>query len=66
MDNGCESLQLLDVKQAAGLLRVSVRTVRRMIAGGELSVVRFRHCTRLRELDLIGYVEKRRRTEQHD
>lgn len=54
-------LQLLDAKEAAERLRVSVRTIRRMFASKELPVVRFRHCTRVRELDVNEYIEKSRR-----
>jgi excisionase family DNA binding protein len=57
-------LQLLDAKEAAGLLGVSVRTIRRMFASKELPVVRFRHCTRVRESDVTEYIDKSRRAGQ--
>jgi excisionase family DNA binding protein len=38
---------LLRIREAAAILKVSTRTVWRMIAEGQLTVVRVRRCTRL-------------------
>jgi len=57
---------VLDVRQVAVVLGVNVRTVWRRIASGELAVVRFGHCTRFREADLIGFIEEREVEDGHD
>jgi excisionase family DNA binding protein len=43
---------LIAVKQAAERLAVSPRTVWRMIAEGQLKVVRIRRCTRLSKAEI--------------
>jgi len=55
MDTGGK---LLRVREAAARLAVSVRTVWRMIAAGELPVVHVRGCTCVAEADLLVYIEK--------
>jgi len=40
-------LGAVTVKEAARLLRVSTRTIWRMVADGQLAPVRFRRCTRI-------------------
>lgn len=45
---------LLTVKEAAEKLRVSRRTVWRMIADGQLTACRFRRCTRLMLSQVLG------------
>ena len=52
--------QLLTVKKCAGRFGVSVRTVWRIIAAGELPVVRIRGCTRIPEAALLAYEERHR------
>jgi excisionase family DNA binding protein len=47
---------LLSVRDAADALSVSERTVRRMIATGELSVVRLGRSVRIRQLDLDALI----------
>ena len=47
---------LLTVKEAAEKLRVSRRTVWRMIADGQLTACRFRRCTRLIRSQVLAYV----------
>jgi excisionase family DNA binding protein len=49
---------LLDVKQAANLLAVSTRTIRRLIARGELQSRRVGRQLRLKEDDLRTYLLK--------
>jgi len=44
------------VKKAATILGVSTRTVWRMIAAGELSVIHIRGCTRLLKAQVLGYL----------
>jgi excisionase family DNA binding protein len=44
------------VKKAATILGVSTRTVWRMIAAGELSVIHVRGCTRLLQAQVLGYL----------
>jgi excisionase family DNA binding protein len=48
---------LLTVKEAAEKLRVSRRTVWRMIADGQLTACRFRRCTRLMLSQVLGYLK---------
>jgi len=49
---------LVAVKQAAQLLAVSARTVWRMIADGELKVIRVRGCTRLSKAELENWASR--------
>ena len=49
---------LLTVKQAAKFLGVSMRTVWRMIADGQLHAVRVRRCTRLAVAEVLEYLEQ--------
>jgi len=51
------SVRLVTVKEAAKLLCVSVRTVWRMIADGELTPFRFRRCTRLLLAEVLSYLK---------
>ncbi len=49
---------LLTLRQAAALLAVSVRTIQRLVAAGELRTVTFgRRCTRVVYADLAALVE---------
>lgn len=56
-DEGRE--QLLSVSQAARLMAVSDRTVWRMIGGGELTVYRFRRCTRVSRSEVLSRFKER-------
>lgn len=47
---------LLSVADAAEALAVSERTVRRMIASGEISIVRLGRSVRIRQLDLDALI----------
>jgi excisionase family DNA binding protein len=58
MDTGNK---LLRVKEAAARLAVSVRTLWRMIAAGELPVVHVRRCACVAESDLLAYVQRNKR-----
>lgn len=46
---------LIRIREAAAMLRVSRRTVWRMIADGQLHAVRVRRCTRLALAEVLGY-----------
>jgi excisionase family DNA binding protein len=48
---------LVKVTEAAKLLGVSVRTVWRMIADGQLTPVRFRRCTRLLLSQILSFLQ---------
>lgn len=56
-DVGIDALGLLTVQQAADLLKVSVRTVRRLIAVGELRPVRIGAAVRIAPEDLTAYID---------
>ena len=47
---------LLSVDGVAKALQLSVRTVRRMIASGDLPIVRFGRAVRVRQLDLDAFI----------
>ncbi len=49
--------EFLRVKEAAAIYKTSVRTVWRMIAEGQLTAYRFRHCTRLLLSQVMGYLK---------
>ena len=51
---------LLTYDQAAGQLRVSERTVRRLIDAGELEVVRVATAPRIRPEDIDAYIARQR------
>jgi excisionase family DNA binding protein len=50
--------RFVTVKYAAEFLGVSVRTVWRMVADGQLEVRRVRGCTRLAMSGLLNYLEQ--------
>ena len=52
---------LLSVDGVAKALQLSVRTVRRMIASGELPVIRFGRAVRVRQLDLDAFIGRQMR-----
>ncbi len=52
---------LLSVANVAEALSVSERTVRRLLASGELSVVRLGRSVRIRQLDLDAYIGRQLR-----
>lgn len=52
-----ENQKVVTVKAAAELLSVSVRTVWRMIADGQLHAVRVRRCTRLSVSEVLTWIE---------
>lgn len=49
---------LVRLKVAAGRLGVSVRTLYRIIADGDLRLVHVRNCACLKEADLQGHIER--------
>ena len=57
-ESGWSGRKAISVKAAAELLGVSVRTVWRMIADGQLHVVRVRCCTRLAVAEVLEYLEQ--------
>ena len=50
---------LLKASEVADILRVSLRTVRRLIASGELGIVRVGRCVRVHESVLQAFIAKR-------
>jgi len=50
----------LTVQEVAELLGVSIKTVRRVIAAGELPFCRFGRCIRIAESDLINFAKIKR------
>ncbi|MDD5140617.1 MAG: helix-turn-helix domain-containing protein [Verrucomicrobiales bacterium] len=47
----------LRIKEAAAILKVSPRTIWRMIADGQLTASRFRRCTRLLRSQVLGHLK---------
>ena len=47
---------ILTIAEAAALMRISVRTVRRLVATGELSAVRIGRCIRFRRADVERFL----------
>lgn len=54
--------ELVSKREAARSLGVSVRTLERLVAAGELSVVRVGRSVRVTRADLAAYVARRRTT----
>jgi excisionase family DNA binding protein len=52
---------LLSVDGVAKALQLSGRTVRRMIASGDLPVIRFGRAVRVRQLDLDAFIGRQMR-----
>jgi excisionase family DNA binding protein len=52
--------RLLQLKEVAEILAVSVKTVRRAISAGDLPIHRFGRLLRISENDLAAYVDQRR------
>ncbi len=50
--------RLLTLKEAAGILRVCTKTVRRLIKDGKLTAVSAGRQKRIRERDLRAYLER--------
>jgi len=57
---------LVRLKAAAGRLGVSVRTLYRIIAEGELQLVHVRNCACIKEADLLGYIERNTQRRRND
>jgi excisionase family DNA binding protein len=52
-----QDTELLRVKDAAAILNVSARTIWRMTADGQLTVRRFRRCTRLLRSQVLAFLK---------
>ncbi len=63
-DGNEQSDRLLRLKAAAARLGVSVRTVYRLVAEGQLPLVHVRSCSCLKEADLIAYIERQQGKEK--
>ena len=59
MEQKLEDIRLLTLSEAANLLQVSTRTLQRMIRSGELPAFKVGGQWRLREAQLIQWVENR-------
>ena len=55
---GTEDVQAVDAKQAAALLGIGLRTLRRLLACGKLAFYRVGRCVRIRLADLRAYQEQ--------
>jgi excisionase family DNA binding protein len=58
-DTGTRIPVLLTVDETAATLRLSIRSVRRLIADGKLATVRIGRVIRIRETTLLALIEKR-------
>ena len=59
MERAHESLQLLTLTEAAELLHVSTKTLQRMIRSGDLPALKVGGQWRLRECQLISWIQSR-------
>jgi len=59
MERPNESLQLLTLTEAARLLHVSTKTLQRMIRSGDLPALKVGGQWRLRESQLVNWIESR-------
>jgi excisionase family DNA binding protein len=57
----CDELELFQINEAAELLRIGVRTLRRLIGRNELKTVRIRRRVLIRKSAIVEYLD---RTEQ--
>ncbi len=57
-DGESKAKKVITVRAAANLLGVSVRTVWRMIADGQLHAIRVRRCTRLALAEVLRYLDQ--------
>jgi excisionase family DNA binding protein len=64
MEKTNESLQLLTLTEAAQLLHVSTKTLQRMIRSGDLPALKVGGQWRLRESQLISWIQSREGTSQ--
>jgi excisionase family DNA binding protein len=53
-------LQLLTLQEAAAILRISIKTLRRRIAAGQLSAIRDGRMLRITLAELERYIAERR------
>jgi excisionase family DNA binding protein len=51
----------MTIPEVARYLAVGVRTVYRMVAEGELQLVKMRRCSRIAGCDVLAYVERAKR-----
>lgn len=59
MERTNESLQLLTLSEAARLLHVSTKTLQRMIRSGDLPALKVGGQWRLRESQLVNWIQSR-------
>jgi len=59
VDTKLDNIRLLTLSEAAALLHVSTRTLQRMIRSGELPALKVGGQWRVRESQLIQWIEKR-------
>jgi excisionase family DNA binding protein len=52
--------RLLTVREAAALLSVSEKTMRRLIGAHRIKCIRFGRMVRLEQADVVGFVEARK------
>lgn len=57
---GDRLVPLLTLREVAGLLNVSPKTIRRLVARGSLPCVRFGRVLRFQQADLFRFVEARK------
>lgn len=59
MENSHETLRLLTLTEAAKLLHISTKTLQRMIRGGEIPALKVGGQWRLRESQLMYWIQSR-------
>jgi|GEM_PF-4316617 excisionase family DNA binding protein len=60
------SVELLNIKEAAAFLKISVPTMRRLLQQREVSFIKVGGAVRFAKSDIVGYLMRKRRPAIHE